>query len=48
MINECGEVVEVGVAGELCTRGYTTMLGYWDDAEKTAQVVKPDRWYHTG
>ena len=33
-----GRIVEAGVEGELVTRGYSTMLGYWDDKEKTAEV----------
>ncbi|MBV8578529.1 MAG: AMP-binding protein [Acetobacteraceae bacterium] len=43
-----GRVVPCGVAGELCTRGYSVMLGYWDDAERTAQVIDQARWMHTG
>ena len=37
-----------GVAGELCTRGYSVMLGYWGDAERTAGVIDAARWMHTG
>ncbi|MFF3635072.1 AMP-binding protein [Streptomyces sp. NPDC002250] len=37
-----------GTAGELCTRGYSVMLGYWDEPEKTAEAVDPGRWMHTG
>lgn len=36
------------VAGELCTRGYSVMLGYWNEPEKTAEAVDPGRWMHTG
>jgi fatty-acyl-CoA synthase len=43
-----GEIVERGQPGELCTRGYSVMLGYWDDAEKTAEAVDADGWMHTG
>ncbi len=43
-----GEVVPRGEAGELCTRGYSVMLGYWDDPEKTAEAVDADGWMHTG
>jgi len=43
-----GRIVEAGVAGELVTRGYSTMLGYWGDKEKTEEVIGPDRWFHTG
>ena len=34
--------------GELVTRGYSTMLGYWEDKEKTAEAITSDRWFHTG
>ncbi|AHH20071.1 acyl-CoA ligase [Nocardia nova SH22a] len=37
-----------GEAGELCTRGYSVMLGYWDDPVKTAETIDPARWMHTG
>jgi len=40
-------VVPVGEPGELCTRGYSVMLGYWDEPEKTAEVLKSG-WMHTG
>ncbi|HEX6486962.1 MAG TPA: AMP-binding protein [Nocardioidaceae bacterium] len=43
-----GETVERGVTGELCTRGYSVMLGYWDDPEKTAEAIDEDGWMHTG
>jgi len=43
-----GETVERGEAGEFCTRGYSVMLGYWDDPEKTAEAVDADGWMHTG
>ena len=43
-----GRVVPRGVAGEFCTRGYSVMLGYWDDAERTAQAIDPSGWMHTG
>jgi len=41
-------VVPRGAAGELCTRGYSVMLGYWNDAEKTAESIDAARWMHTG
>jgi fatty-acyl-CoA synthase len=41
-------VVERGVAGELCTRGYSVMLGYWEDPERTAEAVDAAGWMHTG
>jgi fatty-acyl-CoA synthase len=37
-----------GEPGELCTRGYCVMLGYWDEPEKTAEVIDSARWMHTG
>ena len=37
-----------GEPGELCTRGYSVMLGYWDDPEKTAEAIDPAGWMHTG
>ncbi|GAA1258268.1 AMP-binding protein [Kitasatospora nipponensis] len=43
-----GRQVERGTAGELCTRGYSVMLGYWQEPEKTAQVVDAEGWMHTG
>jgi fatty-acyl-CoA synthase len=39
--------VPYGTPGELCTRGYSVMLGYWDEPEKTAEVLR-NRWMHTG
>ena len=43
-----GETTERGVAGELCTRGYSVMHGYRDDPEKTAEAIDRDGWMHTG
>jgi fatty-acyl-CoA synthase len=43
-----GETVERGTPGEFCTRGYSVMLGYWDDPEKTAEAIDADGWMHTG
>jgi fatty-acyl-CoA synthase len=43
-----GETVERGEPGELCTRGYSVMIGYWDDPEKTAEAIDSDGWMHTG
>ncbi len=43
-----GATVERGQTGEFCTRGYSVMLGYWDDPEKTAEAIDADGWMHTG
>ena len=43
-----GAVVERGVAGEFCTRGYSVMLGYWDDPQRTAEAIDADGFMHTG
>jgi fatty-acyl-CoA synthase len=45
---ETGETLPRGVTGEFCTRGYSVMLGYWNDAEKTAETIDDERWMHTG
>ncbi len=43
-----GKTVERGQTGEFCTRGYSVMLGYWDDPDKTREAVDADGWMHTG
>ncbi len=45
---ETGAIVPRGEPGEFCTRGYSVMLGYWRDDEKTREAVDPDGWMHTG
>jgi fatty-acyl-CoA synthase len=43
-----GLCVDRGESGEFCTRGYSVMLGYWNDPEKTAQAIDEAGWMHTG
>jgi fatty-acyl-CoA synthase len=45
---DTGDVVERGQPGEFCTRGYSLMLGYWNDKEKTREAIDTDGWMHTG
>jgi fatty-acyl-CoA synthase len=45
---ETGRVLPRGTPGEMCTRGYSVMLGYWDDPEQTAECIDAARWMHTG
>ena len=45
---ETGLTRPYGEPGELCTRGYSVMLGYWEQPEKTAEVIDAARWMHTG
>ena len=48
IIDEHGRVVPRGTSGELCTRGYSVMLGYWGEDEKTRKDIDPAGWMHTG
>jgi fatty-acyl-CoA synthase len=48
VIDEHGRTTPRGVPGELCTRGYSVMLGYWNDPERTSEVVDAEGWMHTG
>jgi fatty-acyl-CoA synthase len=43
-----GETAAHGRAGELCTKGYSVMLGYWDDVERTTEAIDGDGWMHSG
>jgi fatty-acyl-CoA synthase len=43
-----GETVARGESGEFCTRGYSVMLGYWNDPERTNEAIDGDGWMHTG
>jgi len=45
---QTGKVVPIGQPGELCTRGYSVMLGYWNNPEATANAIDAARWMHTG
>ncbi len=45
---DTGQVVPRGTPGELCTRGYAVMLGYWNDSEATRMAIDAARWMHTG
>ena len=45
---EAGRTVPRGTPGELCTRGYSVMLGYWEQPDKTADAVDAAHWMHTG
>ncbi|MBK9236172.1 MAG: AMP-binding protein [Rhodoferax sp.] len=45
---ESGAIMAPGLAGELCTRGYSVMHGYWGDPDKTAEAIDAEGWMHTG
>jgi len=45
---DTGLVLPRGEPGEMCTRGYSVMLGYWDEPQKTAEAIDVGRWMHTG
>ncbi|AOK28345.1 MULTISPECIES: AMP-binding protein [Burkholderia] len=47
IVDASGEIVPVGATGELCTRGYSVMLGYWDDEARTREAIV-DGWMRTG
>ena len=48
IVDDDGRIVPIGTPGELCTRGYSVMLGYWNDPENTAKSIDPARYMHTG
>ncbi len=43
-----GAIVERGTSGEICTRGYSVMIGYWDMPQETDKVIDQNNWMHTG
>jgi len=48
IVDADGRIVPRGVSGELCTRGYSVMRGYWDEPQRTAEAIDPSGWMHTG
>ncbi|XP_066986589.1 medium-chain acyl-CoA ligase ACSF2, mitochondrial-like [Macrobrachium rosenbergii] len=48
VVDENGRITKAGEAGELCIRGYCNFLGYWDDTEKTKEIMSEDRWLKSG
>jgi fatty-acyl-CoA synthase len=48
IVDEHGRIVPRGESGELCTRGYSVMHGYWDEPEQTAEAIDAASWMHTG
>ena len=42
------EIVPVNTPGEICTRGYNTMLGYWNQPDKTSEIISEDGWIRSG
>ena len=48
IVDKAGAQVNRGTPGELCTRGYAVMAGYWEDSERTAEAVDADGWIHSG
>ncbi|QPF88939.1 AMP-binding protein [Bradyrhizobium commune] len=48
IVGSDGNTVPVGTPGEFCTRGYSVMLGYWNDPQKTSEAIDADGWMHTG
>lgn len=45
---ETNEIVPVNTPGEICTRGYNTMIGYWNQPDKTKEIISKDGWIKSG
>jgi fatty-acyl-CoA synthase len=48
IVDSAGRTVEIGTQGELCTRGYSVMQGYWNDADRTRESIDQGGWMHSG
>jgi fatty-acyl-CoA synthase len=48
IVDDAGRIVPLGKSGELCTRGYCVMRGYWEDAERTSEAIDDAGWMHSG
>jgi fatty-acyl-CoA synthase len=48
IVDASGQTVPIGASGELCTRGYGVMRGYWDDAERSTEAIDASGWMHSG
>jgi len=48
VVDASGNIVPFGMPGELCVRGYLTMLGYYNDEQKTKEIIGADKWLKTG
>jgi fatty-acyl-CoA synthase len=48
IVDDAGRIVPIGQSGELCTRGYLVMRGYWEDAKRSSDAIDESGWMHTG
>jgi fatty-acyl-CoA synthase len=48
IVDEGGQTVPIGAAGDICARGYAVMKGYWEDPERTAETIDAEGWLHSG
>ena len=48
VIDPDGVILPIGESGELCFRGYNTMIGYWNDPEKTKEAIDEQGWFYSG